>query len=351
MSRFMSSRFKTLEPYVPGEQPSGQTYIKLNTNESPFSMTGDVIEKAVRLARPYRLYSDTQCTELRSALSRVYCVPPGRIMVTGGSDEALDLAFMAFCSDDVPALFPDITYGFYKVYACVNRLPFEEIPLRDDFSLALSDYAGKRGTVFLANPNAPTGIALSLDKIEEFLFSRPDDVLVVDEAYVDFGAESSVPLVAKYPNLAVIQTFSKSRSLAGARLGFVIANEELIQDLNTLRFSTNPYDVNSFTQALGAAVLEKEEATRKNCLTIQQNRAWTVEMLSRLGFKVLPSLSNFVFARSDRIDGEALYLALKEHGILVRHFNHPRIRDYNRITIGTMNDMKSLENALKTILA
>lgn len=351
MSRFMSSRFKTLEPYVPGEQPSGQTYIKLNTNESPFSVTGDVIEKAVRLARPYRLYSDTQCTELRSALSRVYCVPPGRIMVTGGSDEALDLAFMAFCSDDVPALFPDITYGFYKVYACVNRLPFEEIPLRDDFSLALSDYAGKRGTVFLANPNAPTGIALSLDKIEEFLASRPDDILVVDEAYVDFGAQSCVPLVAKYPNLAVIQTFSKSRSLAGARLGFVIANEELIQDLNTLRFSTNPYDVNSFTQALGAAVLEKEETTRKNCLTIQQNRAWTVEMLSRLGFKVLPSLSNFVFARSDRIDGEALYLALKEHGILVRHFNHPRIRDYNRITIGTMNDMKSLENALKTILA
>ena len=230
-------------------------------------------------------------------------------------------------------------------------VPYEEIPLRDDFSLALKDYQGKRGTVFLANPNAPTGIALGRDEIEAFVASRPDDVLVVDEAYVDFGAESCVPLVAKYPNLAVIQTFSKSRSLAGARLGFVIADEALIQELNTLRFSTNPYDVSSFTQALGTAVLEDEAATRQNCLKIQQNRAWTTEMLEKLGFTVLPSRSNFVFARTDRMDGEKLYLALKEKGILVRHFGSPRIRDYNRITIGAIEDMQALKAALETILA
>ena len=351
MSRFISSRYRDLEPYVPGEQPSGQTYIKLNTNESPFPVSAEVIEKANRRARPYRLYSDTHCVDLRKALSEVYAVPAGQIMVTGGSDEALNLAFMAFCSDDTPALFPDITYGFYKVYANVNRLPYEEIPLRDDFSLALKDYQGKKGTVFLANPNAPTGIALSRDEIEAFVASRPDDVLVADEAYVDFGAESCVPLVAKYPNLAVIQTFSKSRSLAGARLGFVIADEALIQDLNTLRFSTNPYDVSSFTQALGTAVLEDEAAVRQNCLVIQRNRAWTTEMLEKLGFTVLPSRSNFVFARTDRMDGEKLYLALKEKGILVRHFGSPRIRDYNRITIGAIEDMQALKAALETILA
>ena len=351
MSRFISSRYRDLEPYVPGEQPSSQTYIKLNTNEPPFSVSPEVLEKANRRARPYRLYSDTQCVELRKTLSEVYGVPAERIMVTGGSDEALNLAFMTFCSDDMPALFPDITYGFYKVYANVNRLPYEEIPLREDFSLALEDYRGKRGTVFLANPNAPTGIALRRDEIEAFAASRPDDVLVVDEAYVDFGAESCVPLVEKCPNLAVIQTFSKSRSLAGARLGFVIAGEDLIQDLNTLRFSTNPYDVSSFTQALGVAVLEDEAAIRQNCITIQQNRAWTTEMLEKLGFTVLPSLSNFVFARTDRMDGERLYLALKDKGILVRHFSSPRIRDFNRITIGAIEDMRALKTALETILA
>ncbi|MBR6498159.1 MAG: histidinol-phosphate transaminase [Clostridia bacterium] len=351
MSRFLSSRYRELVPYVPGEQPAGQTYIKLNTNESPFQISEKAAAKALKGTRPFRLYSDTGCVELRKALSRVYGVPAERIMVTNGSDAALDLAFMAFCSEEVPALFPDITYGFYRVYADVNRLPFEEIPLRDDFTLALSDYDKKRGTVFLANPNAPTGIALRRGEIEAFLASRPDDVLVVDEAYVDFGAESCVPLVAEYPNLAVIQTFSKSRSLAGARLGFVIADEHLIQDLNTLRFSTNPYDVSSFTQALGVAVLDEEAETRKNCLKIQENRAWTTEMLTELGFSVLPSGSNFVFARTDKMGGEALYLALKSKGILVRHFNNPRIRDFNRITIGTMEDMRALESALRSILA
>jgi histidinol-phosphate aminotransferase len=351
MSRFFSKKYKDLTPYTPGEQPQDMQYVKLNTNESPFPPCEAVIAAVAESAASLRLYPDPDCKALVNALAAVYGVSPAQITVNNGSDETLNFAFMAYCDADHPAIFPDITYGFYPVFVALNGVPYTEVPLKDDFSIDLEAIMASNATAFIANPNAPTGIALSRDEIEAFVASRPDDVLVVDEAYVDFGAESCVPLVAKYPNLAVIQTFSKSRSLAGARLGFVIADEALIQDLNTLRFSTNPYDVSSFTQALGAAVLEDEAAVRQNCLKIQQNRAWTTEMLETLGFTVLPSRSNFVFARTDRMDGEKLYLALKEKGILVRHFGSPRIRDYNRITIGAIEDMQALKATLETILA
>lgn len=350
MSRYLSARYRELTPYTPGEQPRGRTFIKLNTNESPFPVSEKALEKAARTVRPFHLYSDTEAVELREKLAQVCGVEPDEVMVTNGSDEALNLAFMAFCDEETPACFPDVTYGFYRVYADVNRLPFEVVPLREDFSLALSDYRGDKGTVFLANPNAPTGMAIGTEEIEKWLAAHPGRLLVADEAYVDFGAQSCVPLIRKYPNLLVIQTFSKSRSLAGARLGFAVGCTALIRDLNTLRYATAPYNVNSYTQALGCAVLEEEEETRQKCRTIMETRAWTEEMLRKLGFDVLPSCANFVFARAPGTDGETLQKRLREEGILTRRFDVPRIRDYHRITIGTMEQMRALEQALRRIL-
>ena len=351
MSRFLSARYRDLIPYVPGEQPAGRTYIKLNTNESPFPVDEEVLKEAFRKCRPFQLYSDPESAELRQAMGGVYGLSGREVLACNGSDEALNLAFMTFCDEETPALFPDVTYGFYRVAADANRVPYEEVPLREDFSLALSDYEGKRGTLFLANPNAPTGMAVARGDIEQWLSDHPDILTVVDEAYVDFGSESCAPLVRKYPNLLVVQTFSKSRSLAGARLGFAFGGEDLIRDLNTLRNAVAPYNVNSMTQALGLEVLKRQDQVKERCRVIGETRSWTENMLRALGFFVLPSRTNFVFARSDRMSGEALYIALREKGILVRHFDSPRIRDYNRISIGTMEQMEALKRALTEILS
>ena len=350
MSRFLSPRHAALTPYTPGEQPRDMQYVKLNTNESPFPPSGEALRKARENARSFERYSDPECLSLRRKLSGVCGVSPDEVMMTNGSDEALNLAFMAFCDDESPALFPDVTYGFYEVYARVNRLPYEIVPLREDFSLCLDDYRGKKGTLFLANPNAPTGMALPRAQIRDFVLSRPDQITVVDEAYVDFGAESCIPLIRECPNLLVVQTFSKSRSLAGARLGFAAGQEALIRDLNTLRYATAPYNVNSFTQALGEAVLDDEARTKENCRVIGENRAWTEKRLKEMGFTVLPSCTNFVFAKTDRMAGAALYRALRDRGILVRHFDTERIKDYNRITVGAAEQMQALIKALREIL-
>lgn len=270
--------------------------------------------------------------------------------MTNGSDEVLNFAFMAWCDRETPAAFADITYGFYKVFAALNGVPYTELPLREDFSLAPEDYYGLDATLFIANPNAPTGKALTRAEIEVILQKNPDHVVVIDEAYVDFGAESCVPLIHKYKNLLVTQTFSKSRSMAGARLGFGIACEELIADLNTMKYSTNPYNVNSLTIAAGIGVMEDEEYTRKNCQTVMENRAFLASELRALGFEMTDSKTNFLFVRHPRVSGERIYSALRERGILVRHFTAPRIAEYNRITIGTREDMETLSRTLREIL-
>lgn len=350
MSRFLSARYQTLRPYVPGEQPEGRNLVKLNTNESPFPVSPEALRKAAEALRPLQLYPDPESRALRAAMGAVYGLSADEVIACNGSDEALNLAFLAFCDEETPALFADVTYGFYRVMADVNRLPYEEIPLREDFTLSLSDYEGKRGTVFLANPNAPTGMAIERAEIESWLSAHPNQVLVADEAYVDFGSESCAPLVKKYPNLLVTQTFSKSRSMAGARLGFAFGRADLIADMNALRNAIAPYNVNSFTQALGLAVIDRPEETAERCRIIGETRRWTEEMLRELGFFVLPSRTNFVFARHERMDGGALYRALKERDILVRHFDSDRIRDYNRISIGTRAQMETLRDALTEIL-
>lgn len=350
MSKYFTYRLGGLVPYTPGEQPKDMQYIKLNTNESPFPPSKSVSEAVISESQKLQLYSDPESINIRTKLSEVYGVDKSQIIVTNGSDEVLNFAFMAFGDEKNPLVFPNITYGFYPVFAELNRIPYEEIPLKDDFTIDVNDYMGVNSTVVIANPNAPTGICLSLDEIEQIVESNADNVVIIDEAYVDFGAESAVSLINKYDNLLVVQTFSKSRSMAGARLGFAIGNEKLIADLNTIKYSTNPYNVNRMTDAAGTAALADNDYYINNCNTIINNREWTVCELQKLGFTVLPSKANFVFAKCDKIDGEKLYLELKNRGILIRHFNKDLICQYNRITIGTIEQMQKLIETIALIL-
>ncbi len=350
MSRFFSSKYSSLEAYIPGEQPKDMKYIKLNTNESPFSPSESVIKAVAEQACTLQLYSDPECTPLVAKCAELYGVKGSQVLMTNGSDEILNFAFMAFCDSENPIVFPDITYGFYPVFAELNGIPYEQIPLKDDFTINVEDYVGINKNIVIANPNAPTGIALSLDEIERIVASNPNNVVIIDEAYVDFGAQSAVCLVDKYDNLIVTQTFSKSRSLAGARLGYGIACEELISDMNTVKYSTNPYNVNRMTMMAGYSALCDNDYYMNNCKIIEQNRAFTEDTLKALGFEVLPSRANFVFAKSDAISGEELYKRLKARGILIRHFTKERIKEYNRITIGTREQMEAFVGAVKEIL-
>ena len=350
MSRFFSENFASLTPYTPGEQPKERQYVKLNTNESPFPPAPGVAAAVAEQAGKLQLYSDPEIGALRAKLAETYGVSPREVICVNGSDEVLNFAFMAFADDKRPLAFPDLTYGFYPVFAQLNRIPYEEIPLLDDFSINVDDYIGLNKTIVIANPNAPTGLCLPLSEIERIIASNPNNVVIVDEAYVDFGGESAISLVGKYDNLLVTQTFSKSRSMAGARLGFGIGSETLIADLNTIRYSTNPYNVNRMTEAAGVAALEADAYFKANCRTIMENRAWTTEALKNLGFTVLPSSANFVFAKSDSVSGGELYAKLKDRGILVRHFAKERIKDFNRITIGTLAEMQALVAAIEEIL-
>ena len=350
MSKFLSKKYDSLAPYTPGEQPKERVYIKLNTNESPFPPSKKAIAAAAIEAERLMLYSDPECRDLVSKMAQRFGVDSRSVIMTNGSDEVLNFAFMAYCDEKTPAVYADITYGFYKVFAAINNLPSRVIPLREDFSLNIDDYISADGTVFIANPNAPTGILLPLSEIERLLKSNPDRVVVIDEAYIDFGGESAVALTKKYKNLLVTGTFSKSRSMAGARLGFGIARPEIIEDLTRIRYSTNPYNVNRMTMAAGIGALTDDDYFTENCKKIIENREWTEKELSSLGFTFTPSKANFIFAKNDSIDGKALYLALKEKGVLVRHFDAPRISDYNRITIGNAEEMQILVDKIKEIL-
>ena len=350
MSRFFSKKYEKLIPYTPGEQPQDMQYIKLNTNESPFPPHPAVAQAVAGEIEKLRLYSDPDCKVLTALLAEQLGVAPDQVMLTNGSDDVLNFAFMAFCDKDHPAIFPDITYGFYKVFAEVNGVPYTQIPLKEDFTVDIADYVGAGKTIFIANPNAPTGIALTRAQVEEIVKSNPDSVVVIDEAYVDFGGESAVLLIEKYENLLVVQTFSKSRSMAGARLGMAIGSKAIIGDLNTLRYSTNPYNINRMTAAAGVATLENNDYTVKNCQTIMENRAWTVNALKELGFTLTDSKANFLFAKHPAIDGKTLYQKLKERGVLVRHFDKARICDYIRITVGTAEQMRGLIATISGIL-
>ena len=349
MSKFLCDKLSALAPYTPGEQPQDRKYIKLNTNESPFPPSKKAIEKAEQETKRLMLYSDPDIKSLVKALSKEYGVEENCVIATNGSDEVLNFAFMAYCEKE-GAVFPDITYGFYEVFAAINGVKSEIIPLKADFSVDVEGLKKAKGTIFLANPNAPTGIALPLSVVEEIVVSNRDRVVVVDEAYVDFGAESAVSLIGKYDNLLVTQTFSKSRSMAGARLGMGFANPSIINDLNRIRYSTNPYNVNRMTMAAGVGALEDREYFENNCKTIIKNREYISEALKNLGFELTPSKANFVFAKSNRISGEDLYKKLKDRGILVRHFTKERIKEYNRITVGSEQEMIALATAIKEIL-
>ena len=353
-SRFISNLYADLNPYVPGEQPLNVRYLKLNTNESPFPPSPGVLAAVERESLRLNLYSDPDARALRKKMADYYHVTKGQVILSNGSDEILNFAFMAFASNKAPLVFPEITYGFYSVIANLNHLPHSEIPMRDDLSIELDDYTGKNPkTIVIANPNAPTGILIPRLVIEEIVKNNPDGVVIVDEAYIDFGGkeESAIPLTAKYDNLLVVGTFSKSRSMAGARLGFAIGNPWLIRALNTIRNSVNPYNVNRMTLAAGIAALEDDDYYRDNCSRIIRTRDWTALKLQRLGFELVPSLANFLFVRHPAISGKQLYLQLKDQKrILIRHFNKERIADYNRITIGTEEQMEIFVAAVETIL-
>lgn len=350
MSRFFSQKYKSLVPYTPGEQPKDVKYIKLNTNESPFPPSKGVLEATSIEAGKLQLYSDPECTALHSAIASLYGVEPNEVLATNGSDEILNFAFMAFSDKESPIVFPDITYGFYPVFAEINNIPYEKIPLKEDFTIDVNDYVGINKNIVIANPNAPTGICLPLSDIERIVKSNLNNVVIIDEAYIDFGGESAIPLTKKYDNVIVTRTFSKSYSMAGARLGFGVANKSLIADMNTIKYSTNPYNVNRMTQMAGVGAIADNEYYMENCKKIIEAREYTKNALEGLGFCVLPSSANFLFAKSDRVDGEELYLSLKARGVLVRHFTSERIKDFNRITVGTMEQMEILLKEIKEIL-
>ncbi len=350
MSRFLSERRKNLVPYTPGEQPKDMKYVKLNTNESPFPPSKQAVENAAAVMEKLNLYPDPECKALTEKIAEICGVNTNEVLVTNGSDEILNFAFIAFCDENKTAVFPDITYGFYPVFAEINNVPFEEIPLNSDFTINVEDYCGINKNIFIANPNAPTGIMLSLNDIEKILKTNPDNIVVIDEAYVDFGGVSAIPLIKKYDNLLVTQTFSKSRSMAGARLGFGVANSELIRDLNTVKYSTNPYNINSMTMAAGIGVLEDEEYTKNNCQEIIKNREYTVSELKKSGFDCTDSYANFIFAKHKTANGKEIYLRLKEKGVLIRHFEKTGIKDYNRITVGSREQMEIFIEKLREVL-
>lgn len=342
MSRFLSSHASTMEPYVPGEQPRDKLYIKLNTNENPYppspkaraAVTG---YNAARL----NLYPDPTSSEFRAEIAKAYNLAPEQVFAGGGSDEVLAYAFMAFFDRGDKVYFPDITYAFYRVYAGLFGLNAVEIPLMPDFTLCPEDYFSLDGNIFLANPNAPTGICLEVSDIERILINNPDRLLVVDEAYIDFsGGKSCLELINRYDNLLVIQTFSKSYGLAGMRLGAGFGNPKLIEGLERIKYSFNPYNLDRVSLAVGIAAVRDVAYKNKTAAKIIATRERVRKKLLGMGFTVLPSDANFLFIKSPNTKGAELYKTLKQNGILVRYFGEPRVSDFIRVTVGTDSEME-----------
>lgn len=351
MSRFLSSRFESLKAYTPGEQPRDQKYIKLNTNESPYPPSNEVLKRVSEAeVSKLNLYPDPTGKVLKKKIADLYGVEPENIFLSNGSDDILNFAFMAFCDKEHGVAFPDISYGFYPVYAKLHGIPSMEIPLKSDFSIDINDYKNTGMMTVLANPNAPTGMTISLEAIEDLLLTNKDQVFLVDEAYVDFGGEDAAKLTKKYENLLVVQTFSKSRSLAGGRLGFAIASKELIEDLEKIKFSTNPYCINRLTMIAGEASIDSNDYYMENAKKIIDTREHLVLDLKENGFHVLDSKANFIFVEYQGIPGKVLYEKLKERGVLVRYFSKERIDNFIRVSIGTKEDMKVFETTLLGIV-
>ena len=349
MSNYLNPAIEAMTAYIPGEQPRDKAYIKLNTNENPYPPAPSVVAAMnAGEVEDLRLYSDPTAKVLKEKLAELYGLKPENIYVGNGSDEVLYFLFRAYGQSG--AAFPDISYGFYSVFAELCGIPATVIPLEADFSIDPAKYHGLDRFIVIANPNAPTGLSLTLPEIEGILKSNPNAVVAIDEAYVDFGGESAYPLMEKYENLMVVRTFSKSRSMAGARLGYALGPAALIADLEKLKYSVNPYNVNRLTLRLGEATVDAESYYREKCAAIMATRERTAEALTALGFTVLPSRTNFLFVKSDKIDGRALYEKLKDRGILVRHFGNPRIADYIRLTIGTDAQMDACLAAIRAIL-
>ncbi len=350
MSQYMSQRFASLKEYVPGEQPKDMKYVKLNTNESPYPPSPKAVEAIEREGRLINLYPDPDTTALVEAIAENYGVSPENVITTNGSDEALSFCFMAFCDEKKGMAFADITYGFYSVYAKLYGIDAEVIPLKADLSLDANDYLTTPNNVLIANPNAPTGMSIPLSDIEKLLAESEDRLVIVDQAYVDFGGECAVPLIKKYKNLIVIMTYSKSRSAAGGRLGFAIADKALIADMKKIKYSTNPYSVNRMTAAAGEASMRDKAYFEKCISAVKSTRAFTVTELEKLGFEILPSCANFIFVKHPKLSGIDYYTELRSRGVLTRHFTQKRIEDFVRISIGNDEQMKILLEKTKEIL-
>ena len=350
MSRFLKSEYFGLEEYTPGEQPRDRKYVKLNTNESPYPPSEAAIALAEEELSRLNLYPDPTCTALKAAIAEDLEVLPENVFLGNGSDEILSFSFMAFFAG-LPIMYPDISYGFYRVYADLYGCVKNEVPLKDDFSINACDYICKNENIVIANPNAPTGLLITFGDIEKIVRTNPDNIVLIDEAYIDFGGESAVHLIKKYDNLIVSRTFSKSRSLAGARLGYGIASKEIIKDLEKIKYSINPYNISRTAQALGLGAVQDGQYFEDCCVKIIKNREYTVQKLKKLGFTLTDSKANFVFAKHAGISGRELYEILKGEGVLVRHFNNPKIADYNRITIGTKEETDILVSKTEKILS
>lgn len=352
MSKFWSPLAAGLDPYVPGEQPKDKKYIKLNTNENPYPPSPKAIEAMQQaINADLRLYPDPNSSDLLQALATAYHVEPNQVFVGNGSDEVLAFTFATFFDPAKPVLFPDITYSFYKVYANFYGITPKLMPLDDDFQIDVSAYEGDHGGIILPNPNAPTANPLSLADIRKLVEQNPDQVVVIDEAYIDFGAESAVPLVNEYNNLLVIHTLSKSRSLAGIRVGFAFGSPELIDGLNRTKNSFNSYTIDRIALAGAIAAIEDVAYFEETCQKVTATRERVIEALTKLGFESTQSAANFVFVKHPQFDAATLLTQLREKGILVRYFNAPRINQYLRISIGTDEEMDALVSTLASLVS
>lgn len=344
--KFMSNweeYVRTVEPYVPGEQPNQPDMIKLNTNENPYPPAPGVVEALKNFdTDKLRLYPEPTCKVLVDAIAEYYGIRSSQVFAGVGSDDVLAMIFMTFFNSKKPILFPDITYSFYDVWADMLRIPFETKALDDNFQIRKEDYYGENGGVVFPNPNAPTGILMPLSEIEDIIAHNRNVIVVVDEAYIDFGGESALPLIEKYDNLLVVQTFSKSRSLAGMRLGFAMGNEKLIRYINDVKYSFNSYTLNQTALSLGVQAIKDREYFEKTCEKVIATREWTKCELKKLGFSFGDSMSNFIFATHERVPAKEIFEALREHNIFVRYFSKPRIDNYLRISIGTQQEMEHL---------
>jgi histidinol-phosphate aminotransferase len=351
MSRYWSQIVRELKPYVPGEQPKKNDYIKLNTNENPYPPSPRVIEAIVKAAASsLRRYPDPNGDALKQAIADYYSITRKNVFVGNGSDEVLALSFISFFKQSLPILFPDISYSFYEVYCSIFEIENIQVPLTESFDISLHDYEQPNGGIIFPNPNAPTGKLLSLDQIKTLLEQNDRTVVIVDEAYIDFGGDTAIQLIGKHPNLLVAQTFSKSRSLAGLRVGAALGSDELIEGLERTKNSFNSYPLDSLAITGAAEAIRDEAYFRSTCKKVMDTREWTIAGLSKMGFTIVPSKANFIFIKPPGIQARELYIRLKNDNILVRFFDKPRINDYLRVTIGTDADMQTFIEKTRNIV-